>query len=235
MSLQILPNLIATQCPLTSYPAGFANTILDAKQMIAEQDISLWIQLSPYSEKGELPELPLKKSTHSKPSSAYVNNKHCEVFPLQYFQSFHNKSSIYNIGITNFTIHNAPCIEISTNNLDRDNYGDNIRNEYESNISSSYYNMSYILNYFKWTCRDTACDEQMGGDVHSCPSAIVFSPPQANYSSCSGDWSYHSRTVYHIWYYHWTDFEVPSVQHSEVSVMCDKCAMLFCCFPTYVE
>lgn len=37
------PGIIATQCPMT-------NTLLDVAQMIKEQNISLWIQLSPSSE-----------------------------------------------------------------------------------------------------------------------------------------------------------------------------------------
>ena len=39
----IYPGIIATQCPMT-------NTVLDVAQMIQEQNISLWIQLSPSSE-----------------------------------------------------------------------------------------------------------------------------------------------------------------------------------------
>lgn len=42
----IYPGIIATQCPMST-------TILDLKQMILEQNISLWIQLAPYSISGD--------------------------------------------------------------------------------------------------------------------------------------------------------------------------------------
>jgi hypothetical protein len=45
---KLYKGIIATQCPLTSYPEFFDNTVNDAKIMILEQNITKWIQLSPY-------------------------------------------------------------------------------------------------------------------------------------------------------------------------------------------
>lgn len=61
---RVAPGIIATQCPLPS-------TVSDAKRMIIEQNVSLWVQLSPFSESAD----------HLAPSG-----RDCDVFPLRFSQ-----------------------------------------------------------------------------------------------------------------------------------------------------
>jgi protein tyrosine phosphatase len=51
---EVYPNVIATQCPLLSFPDGFANTLDDVKTMIVEQNVSLWISLAPVMNTSEV-------------------------------------------------------------------------------------------------------------------------------------------------------------------------------------
>jgi protein tyrosine phosphatase len=59
---KVAPGIIATQCPLKS-------TLEDAKRMIIEQNVSLWIQLSPFSVAG---------------SQDKATGRECTVFPLEF-------------------------------------------------------------------------------------------------------------------------------------------------------
>jgi hypothetical protein len=91
---EIAPGLIAAQCPMTAYPNGFANTVEDMKVMLVEQNVRIWIQLSPASVSGELMSGTPDGSTKS----------FCEVFPLKYLtpdsDSHHSK---HRKGISNFS------------------------------------------------------------------------------------------------------------------------------------
>lgn len=42
---KVYPHIITTQCPLLEYPAGFANTLVDTMHMVAQNNVSHWIQL----------------------------------------------------------------------------------------------------------------------------------------------------------------------------------------------
>ena len=55
--------LIATQCPLQS-------TVVDAKRLMVERNVTLWVHLSPFSPSGD---------------EAAPLGRQCEVFPLAYF------------------------------------------------------------------------------------------------------------------------------------------------------
>lgn len=91
---EISPGLIAAQCPMTSYPKSFANTVEDMKKMLVEQNVRLWVQLSPASEEGELMEREEEGSTKS----------FCEVFPLKYLlPSALAETSAHQKGVSNFS------------------------------------------------------------------------------------------------------------------------------------
>jgi hypothetical protein len=69
---EIADKLIAAQCPLTNIPEEFDNTIEDMKRLLIEQNVGIWVQLSPYSDEGKLM------------SASKSNKSFCEVFPLKY-------------------------------------------------------------------------------------------------------------------------------------------------------
>lgn len=91
----IYPGIIASQCPLTSFPLGYANTIEDVKRMIIEQNISYWISLAPYSVEGQAPPQPVKG----------ITTRYCRVFPLHFMSELENDKA-YTKGITNFSFSN---------------------------------------------------------------------------------------------------------------------------------
>jgi hypothetical protein len=74
---QVFPGLITAQCPLTGYPEGFAHTLQDNKRMMLERNVSLWVQIAPFSEDGTVPSPHWLRQNHP--------SKYCEVFPMQYF------------------------------------------------------------------------------------------------------------------------------------------------------
>ena len=79
----VADGLIATQCPLTS-------TVPDAKRLIVEQNVSLWVHLSPYSPSGD----------HSMPMG-----RQCEVFPLAFFDDSSPRYSLQlAAGVSNLTV-----------------------------------------------------------------------------------------------------------------------------------
>jgi hypothetical protein len=83
---------------MTSYPKEFANTVEDMKRMLVEQDVRIWIQLSPASLNGELDAPNIDGSTKS----------FCEVFPLKYLNfSQSSVPSVQQKGVSNFRyVHN---------------------------------------------------------------------------------------------------------------------------------
>ena len=95
---EIFPGLIAAQCPMTSYPHEFANTVEDMKRMLVEQDVRLWVQLSPASQEGELMSRSDDGSTKS----------FCEVFPLKYLApSLSGETNVHQKGVSEFSyVHN---------------------------------------------------------------------------------------------------------------------------------
>ena len=86
---EIWPGVIAAQCPMTSYPEGFDNTIEKMKKMLIEQDIRLWVQLSPSSVDGE----PMT------PAADGSTKSFCDVFPIKYLMTPPN---IHQKGVSNF-------------------------------------------------------------------------------------------------------------------------------------
>lgn len=93
---EIAPGLIAAQCPMTSYPQGFENTVEDMKRMLIEQEVGLWVQLSPASQEGELMTAAEDGSTKS----------FCEVFPLRYLNSSLSSGgdiSVHQKGVSQFS------------------------------------------------------------------------------------------------------------------------------------
>lgn len=91
---ELYDGLIGTQCPLTSHPIGFENTVDNVKRMIIENNITLWIQLAPSG-----------LESYYKNGSYVQNSGNCGVFPLEYF--IHGDTSHSN-GITNFEIIHDP-------------------------------------------------------------------------------------------------------------------------------
>lgn len=71
---------------MSGYPIGYENTLLDTQKMILENNISLWIQIAPFSSSGAFP---------SPPSSS--TSKYCDVFPLKFFTSIEKNTSNDNI------------------------------------------------------------------------------------------------------------------------------------------
>jgi protein tyrosine phosphatase len=116
------PNLIATQCPLSSRPDNFENTVDDAKRMIIEQEISLWIQLSP-----DLPAHDLGHLTLSDIQRDSMIKGPCVVFPIEFFMNSSNNQ--YAQGIRNLRF----------NNIDF---------EKDSIVSVPYVNMSYDVHAY---------------------------------------------------------------------------------------
>jgi len=74
---KVAPGIIATQCPLK-------NTLEDAKRMIIEQNVSLWIQLSPFSVAG---------------SQDRTTGRECTIFPLEFDGTTVSRET----GYTNFS------------------------------------------------------------------------------------------------------------------------------------
>lgn len=74
---QIIPNLIASQCPLRGYPSGYADTLNDTRRMILEYEVALWVQIAPMSTDGSLPSPP--------PDSNHPSVKYCDLFPLRFY------------------------------------------------------------------------------------------------------------------------------------------------------
>ena len=93
----IYPGLIAAQCPLTGFPSGYQNTIIDTKKMIIQFNITKWIQLAP-NVGHNIDPIYAAGIELGKNGSVQGN---CAVFPILYFKS----NNILSSGISNFTIH----------------------------------------------------------------------------------------------------------------------------------
>lgn len=91
---ELYEGLIGTQCPLSSHPIGFENTVDNVKRMIIENNITLWIQLAPSG-----------LEMYYKNGSYVQNSGNCGVFPLEYF--IHGNTS-YSNGISSFKITHNP-------------------------------------------------------------------------------------------------------------------------------
>jgi len=88
---EVYPNIILTQCPVAPHAGSeFVSTIEDAKKMIVEQNIVLWVQLAP-SKGGAGMDRPPSRAPHDT----------CAVFPLEFFS---DSSSIHANGISNFQV-----------------------------------------------------------------------------------------------------------------------------------
>jgi hypothetical protein len=176
--------------------------------MIAEQNVKLWIHLSPYAENAY--DLPIASSNLP---SEYKSNKHCEVFPLQYFTDI---NSIYANGISNFSIHlpkHYSIFNTSNNSNTSNNTGSSNSNtctgkDDHSNTSDypiSYMNMSYNL---KFKSRITTNGKRQ----------VRFDTSYESESD-SAAWRNEQSTVSHIWFFGWKDFDIPSNTHQNVLLL----------------
>lgn len=77
---EVYTNIIATQCPLLGFPAGFENTLEDVKTMIIEQNVSLWVSLAPVM-LGNFTLADLEDMVAR-------NNVNCNFFPLLLVREF---------------------------------------------------------------------------------------------------------------------------------------------------
>lgn len=89
---EIYPGLIGTQCPLSSRPAGFHNTVDEVKRMIIENNITFWIQLAPSGLENFFADGVYTPGTSN-----------CGVFPLEFFN---NSNSGQSQGVSNFRVIN---------------------------------------------------------------------------------------------------------------------------------
>lgn len=87
----VFPHVIATQCPIISQP-GFTDTLNDVKQMIMENNISLWMELAP-----TLPSLDVLTNV-----SYWMTLDTCKPFALFLNSSING----YDQGVSDFRIHN---------------------------------------------------------------------------------------------------------------------------------
>mmetsp|Transcript_20374 Transcript_20374/g.34333 ORF Transcript_20374/g.34333 Transcript_20374/m.34333 type:complete len:349 (-) Transcript_20374:2013-3059(-) len=231
--------MIAAQCPMTSYPEGFANTIEDMKRMLIEQDVKIWVQLSPVSQRGELMTAMSDGSTKS----------FCEVFPLRYWSSAYpsvGNGGKHREGVSNFlSAHNQErgffnLTYTLTAFVRRAQVGGRIietvfdatkfmerlqslgkvvelcsflnlyRNYKDKRKESEDLNYAPHVDEREFDCDSFSCD----ASDKSCGSSESFA-----------GWEMKVLDIEHLWFYKWNDFEIPSATYmGTVNKLADRTA-----------
>jgi hypothetical protein len=190
---RVHPGIIVSQCPLHS-------TINDVKRMIVEQNISQWIQLAPYS-------------LDTDPMQHVYNGQDlktdCAVFPNVYLNISHpfsEDTADYAWGVTDLRRIDSSSIGLVNGN----------------NFMVQTFTLTYFSTFVGDTPYITFRDmsdirdlDVLADPDHTFPSSSQYVPRPAPSSSSfsrtsSQQWTRHSRTVEHVWYSHWADFEVPA-------------------------
>lgn len=243
---EIYTGLIGTQCPLSSRPAGFQNTIEDVKKMIIENNITLWIQLAPSG-----------LEAHFVDGVYKPGDTNCGVFPLEFFM---DNTSIHSKGVSDFKIIQGASAEIPYVEMSytltaytqiredgrlRTTFDDmSIRRLSNKTVAS-------ILNVGMPTLRNLRQASADGNSRPEIDSAIVNNVKDENNEtseseemSMKGDmediikfnasslftkldlsgmhdgipivWKESRITVKHIWYHKWKDFRTPPEEDIQV-------------------
>lgn len=174
----VAPGVVATQCPLPS-------TVRDAKQMIVEQNISLWIQLSPFSDDGDYTAAAAYDDDDLPPQSA---TQSCGVFPIAHFSpgpSYSSPADSLGRGISNFHIDatNSSRKGYTTISYDVAAY---IKYRPIPSTGAIHVDVSY----------DDGFGRERGGERKSHLGAVAL-------------WPKVRRRVKHVWFHAWRDFEIP--------------------------
>ena len=200
----VAPGIIATQCPLLS-------TVRDAKQMILEQNISLWIQLAPFSDDGDYTTTAYaadasdaRRSSsslpRSSPSSTSSPSFSCGVFPIAHFSPGPRglERDPLSMGISNFHI------------------------DATTSSRKGYTTISYeVAAYIKYrpipetpTRRrvevsyddgDSVGKKEKGGGAGVAGRAVAL-------------WPKVRRRVQHVWFHAWRDFATPTTREGSDAI-----------------
>ena len=98
----IYPGIIASQCPMP-------NTLLDIKQMIIEQNVSLWIQLAPFSSSGNF-----QQANDRNPTCLVLPNALQRLFPEQFSVSPLDLGIKLNLSVNSSVIAQTMHIRLAT-------------------------------------------------------------------------------------------------------------------------
>lgn len=206
----IYPGIIATQCPIstgclpsTSKTAAYrqlaqVDTTQDVLQMIIENNVKLWIQLSP----DFISDIPADSQSGSKSNEEsfedfYVRevmHKQCGVLPFDYIFS----------PLTQ-------CLVVSSDRTDTDsdctvadsNLRFDVRNLLLQDFDPTTQSLSHLYN---------SEGSHAGGYLNM--TYTVVENHHQNVDSCVHNDTLHEQlsqqhTVKHIWYYNWKDFQQP--------------------------
>lgn len=203
--------LIATQCPLQ-------NTADDVKRMIIEQNITFWVQLSPFSDDGY--HIPTEKSLHFKDK--------CQVFPNAYI-SGGDGTEAHKEGISNIKQ------EANKYGVQGDSF------VFQSFMVSSYIRTEHSKLKTKLVLDEVSMNTQLHLEAKSTETAVksheiastsveVFDMgmPVEDYDRDAVQrvtiekesdkmlWERKSLMVEHVWFHNWKDFETPQPKDENV-------------------